>query len=138
MAKNLEPNKYSKNADIKADTPFKNIMAFIGILLMLCGIAGLAVELFSHADTLNNAWFIGQYEQTVANPMRLIYLPLVLLAYYLLGKVFAIPQGTNKPSGKGNLLMYIMMAIGIYYLIRLGLTGKIGAVDVTKIFDNIK
>lgn len=135
MPKNLEPNKYSKNADIKADTPFKNFMAFIGILLMLCGMAGLAVELFSHADTLNNAWFIGQYEKTLANPMRLIYLPLIFLAYYLLSKIFAVPQGGVKPSGKGNLLMYIMMVIGIYYLVRLGLTGMIGAVDVTKLFD---
>ncbi len=137
MAKNIEPNKYSKNANIKADTPFKNIIAFIGVFLMLCGIAGLAVELFSHADTLNNAWFIRQYEQTIANPMRLIYLPVIFLAYYILSKVFAIPQGGEKPSGKGNLLMYIMMTIGVYYLVRLGLTGMIGAVDVTKLLDKI-
>ena len=137
MAKNIEPNKYSKNSNIKADTPFKNIIAFIGVFLMLCGIAGLAVELFSHADTLNNAWFIRQYEQTIANPMRLIYLPVIFLAYYILSKVFAIPQGGEKPSGKGNLLMYIMMIIGVYYLVRLGLTGMIGAVDVTKLLDKI-
>ncbi len=137
MTKNAEPNKYSKNANIKADTPFKNIMAFIGVLLMLCGLVGLAVELFSHADTLNNAWFIAQYEQTLANPMRLIYLPLIFLAYYIISKMFAVPQGGTKPSGKGNLLMYIMMAIGAYYLIRLGLTGMVGAVDVTKLLDKI-
>ena len=135
--KNLEPNKYSKNANIKPDTPFKSIMAFAGVILMLCGLAGLAVELFSHGDTLNNAWFIAQYDQTVANPMRLIYLPLVFVAYYVLGKVFAVPQGSNKPSGKGNWLMYLMMAIGAYYLIRLTLTGMVGAVDLGKFIQSI-
>ena len=136
MANKIEPNKYSKNANIKADTPFKNIVAFIGVLLMLSGMLGLVIELFSHNDWLNNAWFIAQFHLILADPFRLIYVGIGIFGLYLLGKFFT-PQGENKNSGKGNMLMYIMIAIGLYYLVRLGLTGMIGAVDVTKLFNKI-
>lgn len=136
MVKNIEPNKYSKNTNIKADTPFKSIIAFTGVFLMLFGMLGLAIELFSHNDWLNNTWFISQYDQALVDPSRLIYLALGAFGIYLLGKFFS-SQGESKNSDKGNLLMYIMIAIGLYYLVRLSLTGMIGAVDVTKLFDKI-
>ena len=136
MAKNIDPNKYSKNANIKADTPFKSIMAFTGVILMLFGMVGLAIELFSHNDWLNNAWFVLQYHLILQDPTRLIYIAMGLLGLYLLGKFFS-PQGSDKKSGKGNMLMYIMIAIGLYYLVRLGLTGKIGAVDLTTLINKI-
>lgn len=133
--KKIEPNKYSKNSTIQADTRTKTSVALVGIFLMICGMLGLAIELFSHADTLNNAWFIAQYEQTLANPMRLGYLVVAYLIYWIVGKIFTVPQGTDKPSGKGNMLMYIMMAIGIYYLVRLFLTGSVGAVYFPELID---
>lgn len=133
--KKIEPNKYSKNASIQADTPTKTSVALVGMFLMLCGMIGLAIELFSHADILNNAWFVSQYEQTLANPMRLGYLVVAYLIYWVISKVFTVPQGTDKPSGKGNMLMYIMMAIGVYYLVRLFLTGSVGTVNFADLYD---
>ena len=41
-----EPNKYAKNADIKADTPVKTIISVVGMVLMLVGIAGIGLEFF--------------------------------------------------------------------------------------------
>lgn len=133
--KKIEPNKYSKNANIRADTKTKTGVAVAGVFLMLCGLLGLAIELFSHADKLNNAWFKAQFDETVANPLRLGYLVIAFFAYWIIGKIFAVPQGTDKPSGKGNMLMYIMMAIGIYYLARLCLTGYVGAVNFPEVID---
>ncbi|MBC7786298.1 MAG: hypothetical protein H7Z18_02320 [Methylophilaceae bacterium] len=132
--KKIEPNKYSKNANIKADTHTKTSVALVGMFLMISGMIGLAFELFSHADTLNNAWFISQYEQTVANPMRLGYLVAAYFVYWIISKIFTVPQGTDKPSGKGNMLMYMMMVIGVYYLVRLFLTGSVGAVNFADLY----
>ena len=36
-----DPNKYSKNADIQADTPLKTIISFGGMILLLIGIIGI-------------------------------------------------------------------------------------------------
>jgi len=41
-----DPNKYSKNADIEADTLFKTLTSLGGILLLLIGLVGIAMEFF--------------------------------------------------------------------------------------------
>ena len=66
MVNKSDPNKYSKNKDIKPDTILSNVVAFGRIGLMLVGIVGIALELFREDGWLKT--LLSKIFQTSASP----------------------------------------------------------------------
>lgn len=112
-----DPNKYSKNSDIQADTPLKTIISFGGMLLLLIGLVGIAMEFFKDDGWLKSAlaWL---FESTT----RMMFIPVIIVVLWLLNRwMSSAALGEKKKSG--DLPMYIMMAMGAFYVFRIITTG---------------
>lgn len=112
-----DPNKYSKNADIEADSTFKTLMSFGGMALLLLGLAGIAMEFFKDGGWLKTA-FSWLFDSTT----HMMFIPVIIFVLWLLNHFMSSGViGEKKKSG--DLPMYIMMALGAFYLFRLATTG---------------
>jgi len=112
-----EPNKYAKNADIKADTLLKTLSSVAGMALLLVGILGIALEFFKDGGWLKNSlsWLF----DTTAHMM---FIPVIIFALWLFNRwMTSSAKGEKKKSG--DVPMYIMMAIGAFYVFRYVTTG---------------
>ncbi|MBX9675589.1 MAG: hypothetical protein K2V71_03190 [Methylotenera sp.] len=112
-----DPNKYSKNSDIQADTPLKTIISLGGMLLLLIGLVGIAMEFFKDDGWLKTAlaWL---FESTT----RMMFIPVIIFVLWLLNRwMSSAALGEKKKSG--DLPMYIMMAMGAFYVFRIITTG---------------
>jgi membrane protein insertase Oxa1/YidC/SpoIIIJ len=112
-----EPNKYAKNADIKADTPLKTALSFAGVVLMLIGIVGLAMELFK-----DEGWFKTALAWLFDSTTHMMFIPVIALVLWLLNRWMSTPN-KNESKKSGNLPLYAMMAAGAFYIFRLVTTG---------------
>ncbi len=112
-----EPNKYAKNADIKADTLSKTLLSVAGFGLMIIGIIGIAMEFFKDGGWLKSAlgWL---FDSTT----HMMLIPVIIFVAWLLNRVMSSPN-KNESKKAGNIPMYIMMAIGAFYLFRFMTTG---------------
>jgi hypothetical protein len=112
-----EPNKYAKNADIKADTPLKTAISVAGMGLMMVGILGIGLEFFKDDGALGTIW-----DWLWDDTSHLIAIPAVIFALWLFNNwITSSAKGEIKKAG--NTPMYIMMAIGAFYLYRFISTG---------------
>ncbi len=112
-----DPNKYSKNADIEADTLLKTIMSFAGIVLLIIGLVGIAMEFFKDEGWLKTA-FAWLFDSTT----HMMFIPVIIFVLWLLNRwMSSAAIGEKKKSG--DLPMYIMMAVGAFYVFRLITTG---------------
>ena len=112
-----DPNKYSKNANIEADTLQKTIISLAGILLVLIGLVGIAMEFFKDGGWLKSAlgWL---FDSTT----HMIFIPVIIFVLWLLNRwMSSAAKGEKKKSG--DLPMYIIMAVGVFYIFRLITTG---------------
>lgn len=112
-----EPNKYAKNADIKADTPLKTIISAVGILLMLVGLVGIGLEFFKDGGWLKTA-FAWLFESTT----RMMLIPVIIVVLWLVNRMMS-STNPNQSKKSGNIPMYAMMAVGVFYVYRLATTG---------------
>ena len=112
-----DPNKYAKNADIQADTLVKTLTSVGGLILMLIGIAGIAMEFFKDGGVLTKAisWL---FDTTT----HMMLIPVIVAVLWLANRMMS-STNPNESKKAGNLPMYIMMAIGAFYLFRLLTTG---------------
>ena len=114
-----DPNKYSKNADIKADTLVKTLLSGGGLLLVLVGLAGIAMEFFKDGGWLKTAlkWL---FDSTA----HMIYIPIIFLGLWLLNRWMS-SAALNEKKRSGDLPMYIMMALGAFYVFQFVTTGSL-------------
>jgi hypothetical protein len=112
-----DPNKYKKNADIRADTLMQTITSVGSVILMLIGIIGIALELFKDEGWLKSAlgWL---FDSTT----HMMFIPVIILVLWLLNRWFSTPA-KNETKKSGNIPMYLMMAVGAYYVYRILTTG---------------
>lgn len=103
----------SKHPDSLVDT----LLAVGRFGLMLLGIIGISVEIFR-----DNGWLKQLIGKAFASPGTLLLIPLAIGALYLLDK--AITNAAGTASKKGDIPLYIMMAIGAFFLFRLITTGS--------------
>lgn len=117
MAHNIDPNKYSKNKDIKPESTLSSIVAVARIGIMLVGITGLAMELFR-----DDGWLKNVFSKLFESTTNMMLIPVIIFVLWLLNRWLT---STNKPetSKSGDLPMYAMMAIGAYYSFKLLTTG---------------
>ena len=108
-----DPNKYVKNADIKADTPLKTALSVVGMGLMIVGIVGIAVDIFKDDGILKGAlaWL---FDSTT----HMMFIPVIALVLWFLNKMIS-STNPNESKKSGNIPMYAMMAVGAFYIYRL-------------------
>lgn len=116
--KQRDPNKYSKNANIIAESRLSIVLAAVRMGLMIIGIIGLTYEIFRENGLLSRA--LGDIFDSTAN---MLFAAIVVLILWLLNRLFSKPHKAEK-AGAGDIPMYLMMAIGCYYLYLLFSTGK--------------
>lgn len=106
----MDPNKYSKNADIKADTPMQNVLSVASMILMIAGLVGIAMEFFKE-DGLIGKLFSYLFQSTTT----MMLIPIGAFVLWILNRMISAPPGDEGNTKKsGNLPMYIMMTIGAY------------------------
>lgn len=105
-----DPNKYSKNKDIKPDTLVQTMISVGSMLLMFIGIIGIATDFFREDSMAKKA--LGWLFDSTAH---MIFIPVIIGVLWLADRIFSsATKGETKKSG--NIPMYIMMAIGAYYV----------------------
>ncbi|HLD09421.1 MAG TPA: hypothetical protein VJB68_05190 [Methylophilaceae bacterium] len=102
----------------KSDNLLSTLAAIARIGLMLIGIAGIAVEIFR-----DNGWLKQLLRKIFDSSMGIVYVLLGIAAIYILNRWMATADG-KASSGKGDLPLYIMMAIGAFFLYNLITTGS--------------
>lgn len=115
----VDPNKYKKNANIKPDTLMNTITSVGSMILMLLGIVGIAIELFKDEGWLKKGvgWL---FDSTT----HMMFIPVIMFVLWLANRWFSAPA-KNETKKSGNLPMFIMMAVGAYYLFRFLTTGSL-------------
>lgn len=113
-----DPNKYAKNKDIKPDSLLGNLAAIGKMLLMIVGIIGIALEFFKSDGVLSTI-----LSKLFQSTTTMLFIPVIIFVLWLLNRMMSSNKKgeTNK---SGDLPMYIMMAIGAFYLFRLITTGS--------------
>ncbi|HYD33647.1 MAG TPA: hypothetical protein VEA39_03670 [Methylophilaceae bacterium] len=101
----------------KPDSLISTLLAVGRFSLMMLGIIGIAVEIFR-----DDGWLSGLLDKAFASPGTLLIIPLVLGGLYLLDKTITNAAGTA--SRKGDIPLYMMMTIGVFFLYRLITTGS--------------
>lgn len=105
------------NERSKPDSLITTLAAVGRFGLMLLGIIGISVEIFR-----DDGWLKQLIGKAFASPGTLLLIPLAIGALYVLDKVITNAAGTA--SKKGDIPLYIMMAIGAFFLFRLITTGS--------------
>jgi hypothetical protein len=113
----MDPNKYVKNANIRPESLSRTMLSTASFVLMVIGIIGIALDAFKADGLIKQAlFFLFQSTQTM------LLIPVILLSFWLLNRWISSP---NKAQTKrsGNLPMYIMMLLGVYYVFQFLTTG---------------
>lgn len=113
----MDPNKYAKNAKINPNSKVSTLVSIASFLLMLMGILGLGIEFFK-----DGGWFKTMISKLFESTTSMLMIPLIIAAAWWFNRWTSAPSKTET-SKAGNIPMYMMMAIGAYYLIRYLLTG---------------
>ena len=119
MVNKSDPNKYSKNKDIKPDTMLSNVVAVGRIGLMLVGIVGIAMELFREDGWLKT--LLGKIFQSTTS---MLSIPVIIFVLWLLNRWMS-SSNKSETKSSGDFPMYVMMGFGAYYLFRLITTGSL-------------
>jgi len=99
------------------DSLAKVMVALFQVGLVLVGLIGLSVEFFRDNGILKQT-----LNKMLNSSLGLWSIPLAILALYILNK-WINSQSSGKASKRGNLPMYLMMAIGAFFTFRLITTG---------------
>lgn len=118
MAKR-DPNKYSKYANINPESHLSSILAIIRMGLMLVGIFGITFDLFRE-----NGWISKLLGDMIDSTSNLLLVVVALLILWLLNRLFSSPS-KSKATRAGDVPMYAMMAVGVYYIYRIITNGGV-------------
>ncbi|MDP1657939.1 MAG: hypothetical protein Q8L73_01140 [Methylotenera sp.] len=114
----VDPNKYLKNKDIEPEGKL-GVLAAIGRMgLMLVGIVGIAMEFFRDDGWLKTA--LGKLFESTTSMMLI---PVIIFALWLLNRWMS-SENKSETKRSGDIPMYVMMAVGAYYLFKLITTGS--------------
>ncbi|MDP2153037.1 MAG: hypothetical protein Q8J66_05200 [Methylotenera sp.] len=117
MAK-IEPNKYLKNKDIKPESKVSVLFATIRMGLMIIGIVGIALELFRE-----DGWLSKLMRNLFESTTSMLMIPVIIFALWLINRWISTPN-KSETKKSGDLPMYVMMAIGAFFLVRFYMTGS--------------
>lgn len=104
--------------DKRPDNLLSTLAAIGRIGLMLIGLTGIAVEIFR-----DDGWLKQLLGKIFDSSMGFVYVGVGIAVIYFLNRWMATADG-KASSGKGDLPLYIMMAIGAFFLYNLITTGS--------------
>jgi len=107
-----DPNKYLKNKDIKAESKRSVALAVLRFGLVMAGIAGVAIEFFKDGGLV-----LKVLNWLTESGTRLLMIPVIILVLWLLNRWISA-EGNGEIKKSGELPMYIMMALGAYYVFK--------------------
>lgn len=113
----MDPNKYKKNADIRADTLLQTITSVGSMILMLVGIVGIALEFFK-----GGGWLSKVFAYLFQSTGTMLLIPLIIFVLWLLNRWISTPSNDKKKKS-GDLPMYLMMLVGVYYIFQFATGG---------------
>ena len=125
----IDPNKYLKNKDIKAESKLSVLIAIVRMGLVLAGIIGIALEMFRE-----NGWLSKLLGKLFESTTTMMFIPVIIFVLWLLNRWISSPN-KSETKKSGDFPMYIMMAVGVYYLFRLYSTGSFQQVQFPKYND---
>jgi ABC-type phosphate transport system permease subunit len=103
--------------NIKADSLLETILATIRLGLCLIGIIGLSVETFR-----DDGWLKRALSSLINSESVLIAIPLIFIGLFLINRLLSAPT-SEKTTWVGDLPLYLMMGIGVFFLFKLVTTG---------------
>ncbi len=115
---NIDPNKYLKNKDIEPESKLSVLIATVRMGLVVAGIIGIAMEMFRE-----NGWLSKLLNKLFESTTTMMFIPVIIFVLWLLNRWISSPN-KSETKKSGDLPMYIMMAIGAFYLFRLYSTGS--------------
>lgn len=113
----MDPDKYSKNADIKADTPLQNVISAGSMILMVIGLVGIALEFFK-----DDGWVSKLFSYLFQSTTHMLLIPLIAAVLWLANRMISSSNNDGMKKS-GNIPMYLMMAIGAYTIFQYVTTG---------------
>jgi hypothetical protein len=113
----MDPNKYKKNANIRPESLSRTIFSTASFILMLIGIIGVALDVFKE-----NGLFKEALSYLFQSTQRMMLIPVIVLTLWLLNRWISAPN-KSETKRSGNLPMYIMMVLGVYYSFKFVTTG---------------
>ena len=115
----VDPNKYSRNKNIKPESNLTSMFAIGRMLLMLIGIVGITMELFRE-----NGWLKTGLAKLFETTTNMMLIPVIIFVLWALNRWMTSPNKAET-SRSGDLPMYLMMGAGGYYVFRLITTGSL-------------
>lgn len=101
----------------KPDSIIETILASIRLGLCLLGIIGLSVETFR-----DDGWLKRALSSLFNSESLLVAIPLIFIGLFLVNRLLSAPTD-GKSTWVGDLPLYLMMGIGIFFLFKLLTTG---------------
>lgn len=114
----IDPNKYAKNKDITPESKLGSIAAAARMGLMVVGIIGVAMEFFR-----DDGWLKTGLSKLFESTTNMMFIPVIILALWLLNRWMSSPN-KSETKRSGDMPMYLMMAVGAYYLFHLVTKGS--------------
>lgn len=113
--------KYEKNKNIKPDSLMQTLISVISMGLMILGIVGVTFEFFRTNGVLSR--FVSKIFDS---SYTLILIPVLLLGFYFADR-WMVSRKDQNATKRGNILLYAMMVVGVFFLFRLLTTGSLNA-----------
>ncbi|MGB4811758.1 MAG: hypothetical protein WBP13_04665 [Methylophilaceae bacterium] len=107
-----DPNKYLKNKDIDAESKRSVLIAIIRMALVLSGIVGVAIELFKGGGLVTKT-----FSWLFDSGQHMLFIPVIIFALWLANRIIS-SGGKGDIKKSGEIPMYIMMGLGIYFIFR--------------------
>jgi len=103
----------------KPDTPLNTLIALMRLSLVLLGLVGIAYEVFREGGLLK--WIFQTFFTSLGGLGAAIVIAFLLYRFF--AWINSVPP--DQTSRRGDIPMYLMMAVGAYYLYRLLSTGSL-------------
>lgn len=113
----MDPNRYSKNRDIRPDSPWKILQALLSLALMLCGLIGIAVHVFGN-DQGPSDWI----QWLTASTFNAVMAGVILVLAFFFHRYISHISSQQRRSAS-DLPVYAIMLAGLYFAYQLVTTG---------------
>lgn len=113
----MDPNRYSKNRDIRPDSPWQLLQAVFTLTLMLLGVIGIAVHVFGN-DQGPADWL----QWLTASSLNAIMLGVLLVVAVFFHRYISHISNQQRRAAS-DLPVYALMLIGIYFAYQLATAG---------------
>ena len=106
----------------KTDTLIDTLLAIGQFLLILMGLIGISVQIFGDQGVLNR---LLTKLMAIESLTAVVALPFLFVIFVVFKSWFVKTKGDEATSAYGNFLMYVMMAVGAFFIFRYLTTGSL-------------